>query len=64
MRFMELLPQIRDFWELQGQETQLVGVIAVHMVILSYSCDKTWKYIELEISKKKKARSITIPSEV
>lgn len=56
MRFMEVLPQIRDFWELQDQEAQHFGVLAVHTMMLSYSCDKTWKYIELEIQEKKKGK--------
>lgn len=64
MRFMELLPQIRDFWELQDQEAQLVRVLAVHTAMFSDSCDKRGKYIELEIQGKKKARSMTILSEV
>lgn len=68
MRFMEPLPQIGDFWGLQDRETQLVRALAVRMAMLSYRCDKTWKYTELEMQEKKKqnqkARSITIPSEV
>lgn len=56
MRFMELLPQIRDFWELQDQEAQLVRVLAVHKAMFSDSCDKRGKYIELEIQGKKKSK--------
>lgn len=60
----ELLPQIKDFRELKDQESQFVKVL-VYTEVLSYSYDKTWKYIEPAMSRKReKAMSITVLSEV
>ena len=53
--FTELLPQIKDFWELKDRETQFVKVL-VYMAVISYSYDKTWKYIEPEMSREREKK--------
>lgn len=64
MRFTELLPQIKDFQEMKSGGTQIVGILADYMVILSYSCDKIWKYIELQVPREKKIKEHHYTSEV
>lgn len=46
----------RTFQELKDWETQLAEVLLVHTVMLSDGCDKTWKSIELEISRENKGK--------
>ena len=54
--FTELLPQIKDFWELRDRESQFVQVL-VYTTVLSYSYDKTRKYIEPEMSRERERES-------
>lgn len=53
MRFTELLPQIRDFWELQDQEAQLVRVLAIHTVCFLTIVTKHRHTLNLKFKKKK-----------
>lgn len=53
--FTELLPQIKGFWELKDRETPFVNVL-VYTVVLSYTYDKTWKYIEPERSREREKK--------
>lgn len=64
--FTELLPQIKDFWELRDRESQFVQVL-VYTMVLSYSYDKTRKDIEPEMLRERareKAMSIAVLFEV
>lgn len=40
----------QGFWGNEGLRNQVIGVLVDYIVMLSYGCDKTWRYIGLEIS--------------